>query len=231
VLQAGNAALLPIAAAIDASGNARQLSDLTVAATRVNGAIGLVLAAPLVFAGQFLLSFWVGTEYALRASVILAVLALATLVRLSAFPYATAAIAAGQQHRMLWTPMIEAVATVGAGILLGRSFGALGVALGALAGSCVGVAAMLIQHPLRNSMAGVQAGAYLRASIFRMLPLVALLLVGAFALPAGFRNSPAGLASVVLGAGVLCWFLVLTARDRGELMRYAVWPRHKELHR
>jgi O-antigen/teichoic acid export membrane protein len=228
VLQAGNAALLPIAAAVDASGDTRRLSELTVSATRVNGAIGLLLAAPLIYSGQLLLSLWVGIEYAVRASLILAVLGLATLVRLSAFPYATAAIAAGQQHRMLWTPMIEACATISAGVLLGRNFGALGVALGALAGSGVGVAAMLIQHPLRRSMAGVRAWSYLRASILRMVPVVALLLLAVIALPAGLRNTPAGLTSAVLCVGVLCWFLVLTARDRAGLMRYAVRQGHWE---
>jgi O-antigen/teichoic acid export membrane protein len=220
VLQAANAALLPVAAAMSAAGDSQRLVELTVSATRVNCVLGLLLATPLIFSGKLLLSLWVGAGYAQHAEVLLALLALATVVRLSAFPYATTAIATGSQHRMLLTPLIEAFATATMSILLGQKLGALGVALGTLLGSGVGVVAMLIQHPLRAPLGGLGAFAYMTTSILRTAPFVLLLVAGYMFVPEKFRNTWPGSVTAVIVIAMLCWFMVFTVADRGFLARH-----------
>jgi O-antigen/teichoic acid export membrane protein len=220
VMQATSSAILPVAARMNSQGEAGSLRALVATATRLNGSLGLLAAVPLVLGGAWVLSVWVGPEYAERSATVLAVLAIAGCIRTSALPYVAAAVAAGLQRRIIVTPLMEGIVNVVASIGLGLRFGALGVALGTLLGAVVGLVALLVQHPLRAAIGAAPVRKYLTEAL---LPLhgVLLLVLGAFLLlPETMRRSP---WTVVLGmAGVVaaCAAGVLTADDRRVVVSF-----------
>jgi peptidoglycan biosynthesis protein MviN/MurJ (putative lipid II flippase) len=67
------------------------------------------------------------------------ILILAQFIRLTLMPYAAIGFAAGQQQRMLISPLGEGVVNLGCSIVGAHFLGAMGVALGTLVGACIGV--------------------------------------------------------------------------------------------
>lgn len=220
VLQAANMALLPLSAAMDASGQTLQLTRLVQSATRINFFIGLTIATPLVLSGQFVLSLWVGDSYATNGHSVLGIMVISMLFRLCLLPYSTVAVASGQQHRMLFTPIIEATAAAGAGYYLGMKSGASGVATGYFLGSLAGVSALLLQHPLRHVLGGSPALHLLRDAVPRIAISFSALALGYLAIPHPVRNSGFGLIFAILLVAVFGWTLGLTGSDREALIHH-----------
>lgn len=218
VLQATSAAILPIAARLHSSGDSDSLRSLVCAATRVNGTFGLLVAAPFVLSGALILAAWVGPDYGDRAAPVLALLALASCVRLCALPYVAAAISAGLQQRMVVTPVVEGVVNVVSSIVLGLRYGALGVAMGTMIGAVVGVAALLAQHALREAMGGRGVRSYLHEAVWPLIRVLVVLVLIFWFVPAAFRQAPGGAALLWVVTGLLCVGLALSAGDRSRLL-------------
>lgn len=123
--------LLPIAAELHAEGAAERLRALYLSASRITLAICIPLSAVLIALAAPLLALWVGPEYS-RYSPIVVILALAGLAEISHWPGGL--ILQGiARHRLLALAYIcAAFANLGISILLVRSYGLIGVALGTL---------------------------------------------------------------------------------------------------
>jgi O-antigen/teichoic acid export membrane protein len=89
----------------------------------------------LIFVPLQLFKIWVGVELAQEIVKLILPLALANLVHQMTGPYTIALLGLGLQNKLWLSPAIEALAAVLFGILLGRYFGAIGVAYGVLLGS------------------------------------------------------------------------------------------------
>jgi peptidoglycan biosynthesis protein MviN/MurJ (putative lipid II flippase) len=87
-----------------------------------------------------LLRLWVGATYAQHALSYAEVLVGAQLIRLTMMPYALIGFSAGEQSRMLLSPLAEGVVNLVCSVVLAHIMGATGVALGTMVGAIVGVA-------------------------------------------------------------------------------------------
>jgi O-antigen/teichoic acid export membrane protein len=72
---------------------------------------------------------------------------------LTGLPYSIVLIAAGQQRYIKVTPLAEGFSNLAASVFLGLKFGAIGVALGTLFGSCVSIAVHLSYSMARTKTA------------------------------------------------------------------------------
>lgn len=131
--------LVPIAAGISATSNPRRLGSFVVKTTRYSTAILCLVVSPLLLGMSHFLRIWVGADYARHALAIAMLLVVAQFIRLTLLPYAAIGFAAGQQHRMLVSPLGEGVVNLACSLVGVRYLGAAGVALGTLVGACAGV--------------------------------------------------------------------------------------------
>jgi O-antigen/teichoic acid export membrane protein len=131
--------LVPIATGISATSNPGRLGSFLLKATRYSSAILCLIVSPLLLGMSAFLGIWVGADYARHALTIATLLVVAQFIRLTLLPYAAIGFAAGQQHRMLGSPVGEGVVNLGCSLVGVRYLGAVGVALGTLVGACVGV--------------------------------------------------------------------------------------------
>ncbi len=131
--------LIPIASGICATSNPDRLGAFVVKTTRYSTALLCLVVLPLLLGMSPFLRLWVGSDYARHALPMAAVLVLAQFIRLTLLPYAAIGFAAGQQQRMLYSPLGEGVVNLACSLAGVRYLGALGVALGTLVGACVGV--------------------------------------------------------------------------------------------
>jgi O-antigen/teichoic acid export membrane protein len=79
-----------------------------------------------------LFEIWVGGELAPQIKVLILPLALANLVRQLTGPYTIALLGLGLQNKLWLSPAVEAVGAILFGAILGKYFGAIGVAYGVL---------------------------------------------------------------------------------------------------
>jgi O-antigen/teichoic acid export membrane protein len=131
--------LLPAVSSIQSSATASRMGELSVKATRYCALLLCLLGLPLIFGAYPLLSLWVGHEYAARSALFLEVLVAGNIIRQLILPYTIFVIATGKQHLAALSGMMEAIVNLCLSIWLVQRIGAIGVAIGTLAGAFVGV--------------------------------------------------------------------------------------------
>jgi O-antigen/teichoic acid export membrane protein len=131
--------LVPIISSRSAEESPESMGGVTLRTTRLATALLLWIAIPLMIGMPLLLRIWVGKEYALNTLLLGEVLLAANLVRLTLMPYSMVGFSAGEQNKMLVSPGVEAAVNLAFSLLLVRSMGAAGVAVGTLIGSFFGV--------------------------------------------------------------------------------------------
>ena len=166
-LQALAAALTPAAASMQASGSQAQLRALFVRATGLMSIAGLLVSAPLVFAGQDILALWVGPAYASNSYQLLALLAGATVIRTCLLSYGMIAIGTGQQRRMIYTPLAEGAVSLALSIWWAKHYGAMGVAYAKVVSAVVGIFLLIIQHALVRTIPRLTRAEVVKTGIVR----------------------------------------------------------------
>ena len=131
--------LVPVAAEISATAAPERLGALVIKTSRYSTAILCLLALPLALGMSIFLVVWVGPDYARHALPMAMILVLAQFLRLTLLPYAAVGFAAGQQHRMLISPLGEGIVNLVCSLLGAEYLGAIGVAIGTLIGAVAGV--------------------------------------------------------------------------------------------
>lgn len=224
VIQAQNAifaALLPASAVLNARGDAQRLGTLLISSTRYGMFILLGMALPLIFAGKYILRFWVGAEYAHNSLTILQILVVANVVRLSALPYSTLLLGTGEQRKVIMSPLAEGITNLAASIGCAYLWGAIGVAIGTLIGSFVGVALHVFHNMPRTLAIAIDRSALFKHGFLRPLLCSAPLLL--VATPLLFISTLSiGTASLlsclaILGTGYLFWNYGLLQSERQRL--------------
>jgi O-antigen/teichoic acid export membrane protein len=145
--------IMPHAATLHAREDARGLGELMIAATRVSVVLLLLSGVPLLIYSAPILRVWIGSQFVETGRPILIVLVVANIVRLIGASYSIVLIAAGQQRYIKISPLSEGISNFAASLVLGYRFGAIGVALGTLLGSFVGLAAHLLYSMPRTHRA------------------------------------------------------------------------------
>jgi O-antigen/teichoic acid export membrane protein len=132
--------LLPAAAVMDARGDEKGLGELLVSSTRYGLLILLFTSIPLIVASKWLITVWIGSDYADHTTILLQVLVIANVVRLSGAPYAVIVAATGQQRLVILSPIVEGVSNLFLSLLMTSIIGALGAAIGTVLAGLAGIA-------------------------------------------------------------------------------------------
>jgi O-antigen/teichoic acid export membrane protein len=131
--------LIPVASGLSATESPERLGQIVIKTTRYANAVLCLITLPLLFALYPFLRLWVGLDYARHALPLGIILIVAQFIRLTLMPYAAIGFGTGQQQRMLISPLGEGVFNLICSVAGAWLWGALGVALGTLAGVFVGV--------------------------------------------------------------------------------------------
>jgi O-antigen/teichoic acid export membrane protein len=165
--------LMPSAAIMSAKEDYIGLGELLVKSTRYSLITLIITSVPLVIGAEWVLNFWIGSEYAASTTPILQLLVIANVVRQSGFPYSILAIATGQQRLMIITPFIEGITNFTSSILLTSLIGVNGAAIGTLLGGLVGIGFSLIYNVPRTTKILVSSKKLLLEGLIR--PIICLI--------------------------------------------------------
>jgi O-antigen/teichoic acid export membrane protein len=170
-----------------------------------------------------LLSLWVGKKYAVQSALYLQVLVIGNVVRQLVFPYILVVVATGKQHLATIAAIAEACVNIVLSIWLVQRIGAVGVALGTLAGAFVSVGVhLLVSVRLTQAAIHMDRSRLLLKGLLRPL----LIIVPSLFLYPFWRKlemlpaQPAILATWVAVTALLAWRVVLTGEDRQEAEGY-----------
>jgi O-antigen/teichoic acid export membrane protein len=216
--------LIPVASGISAVHTPERLGQVLIRTTRYATAILCLITLPLLFAMFPFLRLWVGMDYAVHALPLALILIVAQFIRLTLMPYAAIGFGAGQQQRMLISPLGEGIVNLGCSILGVLWLGAIGVALGTLIGACVGDFLHFVNSmPRTDSMAFSRRQLVLTGIARPMaccLPSLLLLLAALRWIPA----IPLQLAVIAIGetlAAIIVWKANFHPEERREMIGLA----------
>jgi O-antigen/teichoic acid export membrane protein len=162
-------AMISPTAVMHARGDSSELGRVTITATRYGVFLLLLTGLPLILAAGSILTLWVGPTYAVHGAKILQILVVANMIRYSATPYVSALIGAGQQRLIIVTPLMEGVSNLFVSITAGYLFGAVGIALGTLFGSLVGVGGNFFYNMRRTTAIEFKIHDYVCEGLLRPL--------------------------------------------------------------
>jgi O-antigen/teichoic acid export membrane protein len=215
--------LIPLLSSRTASESPETMGRMLIRTMRIANALLLWIAVPLMIGMPLFLRLWVGKDYAAHALILGEILVAAVLVRISVLPYGMTGFSAGEQGKMLVSPGVEAIVNVALSIILVRHIGAVGVAIGTLVGSFVGIALHFW-----NSMAYTKSMSFRKTELlFRgmLAPLawvlpVAIISATLFSLAASTGLKILVLAGCTAALPLIFWKVILGAEDR-SLIRLA----------
>ena len=209
--------LIPAISSMQAATTPERLGSLCITATRYCSLLLCLMGLPLMFGAYPLLGLWVGKQYALHAALYLGVLVAGNVIRYLAMPYLVAVIATGRQRQATAATVAEACVNIVLSIWLVQVIGAVGVAVGTLAGAVVSLGVhFFVSIPHTGSAISIRRSLFLLQGLLRpMLVTLPSLLLWPFwrkfqMLPA----SPPILALWLFTTVAIAWWAVLTARDR-----------------
>jgi O-antigen/teichoic acid export membrane protein len=212
--------LIPVASGLSTTESPQRLGQIVLKTTRYANAVLCLLTLPLLFALYPFLHLWVGLDYAGHAFPLAVILIVAQFIRLTLMPYAAIGFGTGQQERMLISPLGEGVVNLMCSVAGAWLWGALGVALGTLAGVFVGIFLHFV-----NSMPRTDTMAFsrLRLAISGIgrpvaccLPSLTILLV--LHRMGGLPAQLSLVAAAELAAAGLLWMANFDAAERRQLV-------------
>ena len=215
VVTAAMSAWMPRLAAAEAAG-LEGGREPVLAATAVMAATLALGAIVFVALADDVVRVWAGGNRPGGAATYLRVLYVATALRLAFLPWSVHVLVRGEQRAITPAPVTEALVNLVASVLLGLWLGAIGVALGTLAGSIVAAGLYLGWAVPRTASSGVRTPELLRAARSAWLPVAA----AAGASVVGTTGGPAvvrlltGLTALAVGG----WWLAGRGRRPAEVV-------------
>lgn len=227
--------LIPVSAAANVRNDHSVLSTMLISSTRYSVFILLLTGLPLITAADGILTIWVGSKYAVNATILLQVLVVANIIRLSALPYTMLLIGTAQQRLVTVTPLIEGCLNLIISVIAGSFLGAIGVALGTLVGSVIGVACHLFINMPRTKGINIDRKQYAMQGLVRPLicssPFLCILFADMFflSLTAFYQIVLVGMSTMVtLG---LFWRWGLQMDEQHTISRFVLSPVFVILHK
>lgn len=220
VLSSSFSPLLPAISAMQVRTTPTHLGELCIKATRYCALLLCLVGLPMLFGAYPLLTLWVGRNYATRSSLFLEVLVLGNMVRQLGYPYALVVMATGKQHLATIAGITEAAVNIVLSIFLVQRIGAIGVAIGTLAGGFVSLAVHLVlsMHFTRPTVL-IRRWRFVQQGLLRpLLSITPSLLLYPF-----WRNfrvipaNPAPLAIWAIGTAAIAWRAGLSQEERKQL--------------
>lgn len=222
LLSAALSPLVPATSALSVVRTPLQLGALLERGTRYSVLIMLAAGLPLILFGYPLLMLWVGPEYARHSLLLMRILLLATIFRNICLLYCGMVLAIGMQRLTTLSGVCEALVNLACSILLGRRYGAVGVAVGTLIGSLVGLLVHLFASMSRTQgYFAIPAKQIVLSSVLRpsMAALPTLVLLPFIWAPANPSHAvPLAFAWAILSAA-LFWRAGLLPWERMSLLQ------------
>jgi O-antigen/teichoic acid export membrane protein len=214
--------LLPASSAISTQRSASEMGDLLVRITRYT-TVGLLLTGlPLVVCGFPILRIWVGPAYAVHTLKYLRILVFANIIRNLCAPYATMITATGRQGAATASAVSEGLVNLSSSVYLASRYGAIGVALGTVLGSFVGLSLHFVMsmHFTQATLAISRSKLFLKG----MLQPAIVALPSLMFLPFWWSSMHMSLSArlvIVWGISTLvfAWFGGLNKKERNDLIR------------
>jgi O-antigen/teichoic acid export membrane protein len=203
-----------------------------ITATRYGAFLLLLTGLPLVLAANRILTLWVGPVYGVRGTRILEVLVVANMIRLSLTPYAVTLIGTGQQRLVMFIPLLEGFSNLLLSVVLGYSYGAIGVAIGTLGGSLIALIGNLYYNMPRTNDIQFEVHEYLRDGILRPLVCASPCILFTLAVRVFPESGPIPRAVgvvVTVAITILCfWYWGLVGSERDKLKPFLVFAEGTE---
>jgi len=160
--------VFPVTSAMSGLASPARMGSALIKFSRYSTAIQLLLTLPLVAGMSILLRLWVGPVYAKYSLPLAMVLVVSQFVRTTLRPFAMVSLSAGQQTKILLSPISEGAVNLSVSLVLVHWMGAIGVAIGTLVGAFVGVAVHLtVSIKLIDHAVHVDRGRLLAEGILR----------------------------------------------------------------
>lgn len=170
--------LLPLASQLHAVDDRTRLRALYLTSTRLTLAIFLPIACVLVILADRVLEIWVGAEFSPYAPLVV-ILTLASLVNVSQWPAVNILKGMGKARLPALTAISNGVINVGLSLILLRSYGLIGVALGTLIPMML--ECLFVLTPYTLYVTGIKPGVAVRQvlapALLPALPALVVLLV------------------------------------------------------
>jgi O-antigen/teichoic acid export membrane protein len=212
--------LMPASSALSTQRSAAEMGDFLSKITRYTVVLLLVTGLPLIVCGFAILRAWVGPEYAAHSLLYLRILVLANIIRNLCAPYATIITATGRQAAALVAAISEAAVNLGSSIYLAHRFGAIGVAVGTLIGSFVGVGLhFAVTMPFTGNTLSISRSKLFLKGLLRPAAIgipTAVLIPFWWSSPVAYGLEPAVLWGV--STFLLAWFLGIGSDERKYLI-------------
>ena len=200
--------LMPHAASLHAKEKADELGKLLVSSTLLSVLLLVLSGVPLlIFAGP-ILRVWIGAQYVATGAPLLTILVISNIIRLIGVPYSIILVAAGQQNYIKISPLAEGASNFVLSVVLGSLFGGIGIALGTLFGSIIGIGAhLLYSMPRTRSAIALSRRHFLVSAVLSPLLYTSPLLATALFSLCGLQIRPTEFAAAtllsIMSAGLL----------------------------
>ncbi len=222
--------MLPALSSMQAGATSGRMGEIVIKTTRYCTLLLCLLGLPLLAGAYPLLNLWVGSNYASRSALYLAVLVIGNIIRQLALPYVITVVATGKQHLATISAIAEASVNIALSIWLVQKMGAIGVAIGTLVGAFVslGTHVMVSMHYTRATILISRSRFALLGLLRPLVCITPTILLYPFWKPLTMIPAPAAiLAAWVITTVAIAWGIALTGEDRfqltGALRRLAYW--------
>jgi O-antigen/teichoic acid export membrane protein len=196
--------IFPIASELHAENNESQLQLLYVISTRITLAVVLPIGCCLIVLGGPILSLWVGEEYAPYAYLVL-ILTVASMIDTSQWPAGFVVQGMARHHFNSVVAFMTGVTNLALSLLLVRSLGLAGVALGTLIPTTVFCLGFILPHVRR--VVGIKwQRVFAEMLLPPLLPLVPSVIV-LVVLREALQPASVLALGVVTGSGVIVYLI------------------------
>lgn len=169
IMEAICSTLVPHVSHLMGMGDTNEVRKSLHTVTAASVLLSTMMSIGLISIADPVMALWMGRLANPQDAMILALLVTAQAVRNAMMAYVMVSVALGLQRRMLWTPILEGLATLAFSAWLGYRYGASGVALGVALGGLVGVVLIMLQNVLRVAVPDFTIFDYLVQDVLRPL--------------------------------------------------------------
>lgn len=210
----------PLSSSLEARNEGRSLALVAVNGARAALLLGLPICIGFFTLGGQFIGLWMGAEYAEPAGQILVLLAIGHLLGLPYYTIAGVLYGLGRHHVVAYSRVFEGALNLTLSVVLIQRYGLPGVAIGTVVPHIIVVAGIL--PPVMSRWVPIDLRAYYLAVYVRpflaSLPFWAACWVIAHeARPATFFSFFAFIGMALPLYIVPCWFVTLSATERGSL--------------
>jgi O-antigen/teichoic acid export membrane protein len=188
--------VFPLSSQLNAENDVKRLRSLYLIGTRLTLIVLIPVTGTLVMLAGPILTLWAGTDYGHYAPIVV-ILALAIAIDTTQWPAGLILMGTARHHRLAAALFVASLVNLALSLVLVRTYGAVGVALGTL----IPMAAVSLGYVLPHAMNTIGVGLHpmlkevLMPALVPAMPMAAILYASQWAVEAHSLYSIAGTAA------------------------------------